>query len=459
MLRRTNFYLAGVAIIVDLVAIFLAMMVSYRLRAEGSELHFWPEPFFRQFVILMLPVWLILLASQGLYNLRSLPRGWSSFSRLLIGLLSGWGVMIIVLYLWRSPAAVAFPRLVIAYGLFLTLLFAVIGRWMVLTLERFLYLSGQMSIRTVIIAKNKKNRFIGALEQSPSPRREITVIGAVMSDRYLEKLTQLHQEKLIEEVVIADPDLDEKTQLEILSWAEDRGVSFILVPSILAVRATNVEVGSLASEPVMYFLRTPLEGWRRVEKRLFDLVLVILAIIILSPLALLVAVLVKISSPGPLIFRQVRVGQDGRQFYIHKFRSMYLDNNQRYPRFGGWSASEANDPRVTPLGRLLRRSNLDEIPQLFDILVGTMSVVGPRPEQPNFVRKFSDDILDYPRRHHVKSGLTGWAQVNGLRGDTSISERVKYDLYYIEHWTIWFDLRIIGSTFIIFGRGVFGNKK
>jgi lipopolysaccharide/colanic/teichoic acid biosynthesis glycosyltransferase len=135
---------------------------------------------------------------------------------------------------------------------------------------------------------------------------------------------------------------------------------------------------------------------------------------------------------------------------------MYADADARFAELGGWSSDEKRDPRITFLGHILRKTNLDELPQLWDIFCGRMSVVGPRPEQPKYVEKFSHELPDYIKRHHVKSGLTGWAQVNGLRGDTSIAERVKYDLYYIQNWSILFDIRIIISTFLIVIKQIFG---
>ena len=131
---------------------------------------------------------------------------------------------------------------------------------------------------------------------------------------------------------------------------------------------------------------------------------------------------------------------------MHKFRSMYVDADQRFKEFGAWSTDEAKDPRITPVGRAIRKTMIDELPQLWDVFVGKMSIVGPRPEQPKYVDKFVKEVPSYFKRHFVKSGLTGWAQVNGLRGDTSVAERVKYDLYYIENWSIWFDLRIMLAT-------------
>jgi exopolysaccharide biosynthesis polyprenyl glycosylphosphotransferase len=157
---------------------------------------------------------------------------------------------------------------------------------------------------------------------------------------------------------------------------------------------------------------------------------------------LIIGIGVKIDSRGPVFFRQHRIGRNGREFMILKFRSMRFEEDN--PKGTGWTVE--NDPRRTRIGRFIRKYSLDELPQLFNVLVGYMSLVGPRPEQPGFVEQFKDHIPQYFQRHKVKSGITGWAQVNGLRGDTSIEERTRYDLYYVENWSLVLDIKIILLT-------------
>ncbi len=161
-----------------------------------------------------------------------------------------------------------------------------------------------------------------------------------------------------------------------------------------------------------------------------------------SPILLGAALAVRLDSPGPVLFRQRRLGRNGREFTMYKFRSMRVECDN--PNGEGWTVKD--DPRRTRVGRVIRRYNIDELPQLFNVLAGQMSLVGPRPEQPGYVEKFKDDVPRYFQRHRVKSGVTGWAQVNGFRGDTSITERTKYDLFYVENWSLVFDIRIILQT-------------
>lgn len=211
----------------------------------------------------------------------------------------------------------------------------------------------------------------------------------------------------------------------------------------VSVRERLFQVGrmqmmNLAISPVESFAYTVL-------KRSFDLVFAILGVIFLSPLFVVIAILVKVSSPGPVLFLQERVGRHGRHFTLFKFRTMHCSSTEESDTI--WTTR--NDPRCTAIGAMLRKFSLDELPQLFNVIQGEMSLVGPRPERPYFVAKFRNDIQRYNMRHNCKVGITGWAQVNGLRGDTSISERLQHDLYYIQNWSLALDLQIIARTMFI----------
>lgn len=358
--------------------------------------------------------------------------------------MAGWGALLIVLYLWRSPEALVFPRLVIVYGVLLTTLFTLLGRIMVGAVTMILRRQGVGLLKTVVVSAGNRPEIAEAIAADRIHGRRL--LATVVPGEALNKLAALHSVEKLDEVIISETNAGEETVLRIIEWAESVNCAVVLIPSILAVRSTNVESGSLAGSAVLFLRRTRLDGWGRVYKRILDLVFVVPILLILSPLYLLLALLVKVSSPGPVIYREKRVGQDGREFFVGKFRSMYADWRERFPHVQDWSGDEDSDIRITPIGRLLRTSNLDELPQFWDVLVGRMSLVGPRPEQPKYVEKFAQEIPIYLKRHHVKTGLTGWAQINGLRGNTSIPERVKYDLYYIENWSVWFDIRIILST-------------
>jgi exopolysaccharide biosynthesis polyprenyl glycosylphosphotransferase len=206
--------------------------------------------------------------------------------------------------------------------------------------------------------------------------------------------------------------------------------------------AAGVTVDDLGGLPMLTVRDIALRGWNLTLKRIMDIVGSAFALITFSPLMLFVSILIKLDSPGPVFFIQERVGLDGKPFPMLKFRSM----RQNAEQAGSWTVK--NDPRRTRLGSLVRKISVDELPQFINVLVGEMSLVGPRPEQPKYVEEFQKRIPRYMERHREKAGLTGWAQVNGLRGDTSIEERTKYDLWYIENWSIWLDIKILLRTVI-----------
>ncbi len=230
----------------------------------------------------------------------------------------------------------------------------------------------------------------------------------------------------------------------IVSICEKSGVHTKFIPDYNSMIPSRPYTEDLMGLPVINIRYVPLTNTgNKLIKRLVDIVGSVLGIVITSPIMLLAAVLVKATSPGPVIFKQERVGLHNKPFYMYKFRSM----EQQKPKDEKRAWTVRDDPRVTKVGKLLRRTSLDELPQLFNILRGDMSLVGPRPERPLFVEKFKEEIPRYMVKHQVRPGLTGWAQVNGLRGDTSIRKRIDYDIYYIENWTLGFDIKIIFMTF------------
>lgn len=231
---------------------------------------------------------------------------------------------------------------------------------------------------------------------------------------------------------------------EIVAMCEKSGVHTKFIPDYNKIIPTKPYTEDILGLPVINIRYVPLTNtFNAMVKRAMDIVGSIAAIIVSSPVMLLMCVLIKASSPGPLIYRQERVGLHNKTFWMYKFRSMEIQPEAEEKK--AWTVK--NDPRVTGIGKFMRRTSIDELPQLFNILRGDMSLVGPRPERPFFVEKFREEIPRYMVKHQVRPGLTGWAQVNGYRGDTSIKKRIDCDLYYIENWTIGFDIKILFLTF------------
>jgi len=265
----------------------------------------------------------------------------------------------------------------------------------------------------------------------------------------LESLPETLEKKKPDGLLLVFDARDHARVLNILQQTEGQNIELFYVPDILdmmTARPRTLEIGGI---PLLQLKGEPFSGWQGFLKRTFDIVVSATALIVLSPLFFALALIIKLTSPGPVFYRQQRVGLDGREFTMLKFRSMVADAEKET----GPVWARKNDPRVTPIGRLLRRTSLDELPQLINVLKGDMSLVGPRPERKVFVEKFQQYIPKYAERHRVRSGMTGWAQVNGLRGQSPIEERTRYDVYYIENWSLWFDIKIILLTFVAIVKG------
>jgi exopolysaccharide biosynthesis polyprenyl glycosylphosphotransferase len=249
----------------------------------------------------------------------------------------------------------------------------------------------------------------------------------------------------VEIVFMALPDVSQDRVLHLMDSCNGSGAEFRVVPSMLELMTTQVTADQLDGIPLLQFRHgLDIAGPKILLKRVFDCAVAGLGLLVLSPVLLVLAVLVRVTSPGPVLIRQERVGRRGRTFQMHKFRTMR--DNAEEETGPVWAA--ADDPRRTRTGRVLRRFSLDELPQLWNVVRGEMSLVGPRPERPVFVREFSQRLLRYSDRHQARPGITGWAQVNDLRGQTPVEERLLYDLYYIENWSLQFDLKIILITVV-----------
>lgn len=258
-----------------------------------------------------------------------------------------------------------------------------------------------------------------------------------------EKLERILEGNELDEVVIALRAEDYGKLERIVDVCEKAGVHTKMIPDFGNVISTRPYIEDVQGIPVIHVRRVPLNIMRnRAAKRAVDLIGATVAIILFSPVMLLTVLVVALTEEGSVIYRQERVGLHNQVFYMYKFRSMIMQDEEKEK--AEWSTR--NDPRITPVGKLIRRTSIDELPQLFNVLKGEMSLVGPRPERPQFVQKFRDEIPRYMVKHQVRPGMTGWAQINGYRGDTSIEKRIEYDLYYIENWTMVFDMKILILT-------------
>lgn len=273
-----------------------------------------------------------------------------------------------------------------------------------------------------------------------SSRREDGLEGLQLLGSY-EDLDRILDQKRPDEAVCAIASEDYGRMPEIIAACEKAGTKLSIIPFYAQYMPSNPQFDELEGIPLLNFRRIPLDNWANAFcKRAMDIVGSLALIVLTSPLMLVCAVGVKLSSPGPVIFKQERVGLGKKHFYMYKFRSMRVNNGQDTE----WSTD--HDARKTKFGAFMRKCSLDELPQFFNVLTGDMSLVGPRPEIPYHVERFKEDVPLYMVKHQVRPGITGWAQVNGLRGDTSIKARVEHDIYYIEHWSLLFDIEILLAT-------------
>ncbi len=282
----------------------------------------------------------------------------------------------------------------------------------------------------------------GFLDDEKAVGERIDVDGGVEVLGRVDELSAILEKGDIGEVFVA---LDLKNYakiLETIKVANKYVVNIRLIPDVFQLLTLKANVQDLDGFPVISIDDVSLKGIQRVIKRIFDLAVSVVGLILLLPVILVVAALIKLTSRGPVFYKQERMGLDGQRFTMIKFRTMVCDAEKET----GPVMCRAGDPRITRFGRLLRRFSLDEIPQLINVFLGQMSLIGPRPERPAFVREFADKIPNYMLRHKFKSGITGWAQVHGLRQDTSIEKRIEYDLYYMKNWSLALDLKILWMT-------------
>jgi exopolysaccharide biosynthesis polyprenyl glycosylphosphotransferase len=347
-----------------------------------------------------------------------------------------------------------YSRAMILYAWVLTILLVTLGRWLHHTLTARLRKQGWGNDRVLIVGTSEVGHMIlQKIQWNPGLGYE--VVGMVETNgvgaRALnvpvlggpERLAEVIDRHEIDEVIIALPEATHQEILMLISQCERGSVSIKVFPDVFQIMASQVSIGDLGGLPLLSVRDVALRGWRLTVKRVLDIVGSALGLVVLSPLLLLIAVLIKLDSPGPVFYAQERMGLDAKPFWCLKFRSMRSDAEKDGP---GWTTK--NDPRRTRVGELLRRVSFDELPQLINVFIGEMSLVGPRPERPVYVEQFRRSIPRYMDRHREKAGMTGWAQVNGLRGDTSIIERTKYDLWYIENWSLRLDFKILVRTLL-----------
>ena len=355
-----------------------------------------------------------------------------------------------------TPYQVDYPRSLFVYAWFFSSVFVELGREFYRMIRYYLRRWGIDSENLLIIGNGKVAReitgrikgrhelgynLVGVVSPKKNGRNSISGVPVIGS---YESIPALIDNLGVEQVIIALPEAQRNELVNLITQCQRGHVDIKVYPDLFAYMAGDMNLDELGGMPLITVRDIALRGWKLSLKRGLDIFGSLVGMIVFSPLMLLTALLVKLESDGPTFYIQERMGLDGRPFPMIKFRSMRDDAESGGP---GWTIE--NDPRRTRLGMLMRRTNWDEMPQLMNVLLGHMSLVGPRPERPVYVHEFREQIPRYMERHREKAGMTGWAQVNGLRGDTSIAERTAYDLWYVENWSLWLDIKIILRTVLM----------
>lgn len=387
-------------------------------------------------LFLIIPGYLLLYSIFQLY----MPRRVKSYRKELMDIIraNGIGFMIFILVLYFIKQE-HFSRQMLCIFFFINISLEFASRYLIRTILWKMRKQGLNQKHILMIGESQMaEQYMDRLRENPKWGYQVF---AHLKDE--EKLERILEGNELDEVVIALRAEDYGKLERIVDVCEKAGVHTKMIPDFGNVISTRPYIEDVQGIPVIHVRRVPLNIMRnRVAKRAVDLIGATVAIILFSPVMLLTALVVALTEEGSVIYRQERVGLHNQVFYMYKFRSMIMQDEEKEK--AEWSTR--NDPRITPVGKLIRRTSIDELPQLFNVLKGEMSLVGPRPERPQFVQKFRDEIPRYMVKHQVRPGMTGWAQINGYRGDTSIEKRIEYDLYYIENWTMVFDMKILILT-------------
>ena len=456
MLKKHSKFFESVLLLMDCVTLSVSWALSYYLRFYSGIIPVYkgipPFKIYLTLLIFMIPLWSIVFRVFGLYRPRRVSTRMSEVVD--IGKASTFAIMIFVslTFLFRQYE---FSRLTFFYFWFINIVFLSLARIVFREFLRFLRQRGYNQRYALIVGAEKMGQdLVTRLRKHPELGIQITgfltsdpnsvgteIHGIKVVGKYSD-VRELITKRGIDIILVALPFHAHNQLKEVLEWIGDETVSIMVLPDLFEFVTLRGSVSEFEGMPLISLRDTPLYGWNIIVKRVLDIVFSSLVIIFTSPVMLIIAILIKLTSGGPLLLKQERMGLDGKTFNMLKFRTMFANAEQET----GPVWAKKDDPRRTKIGKLLRKTSMDELPQFFNVLKGNMSIVGPRPERPVFIENFRNTIPKYMLRHKMKAGITGWAQVSGWRGNTSLEKRIEYDLYYIENWSLNFDLKIIWLT-------------
>ncbi len=449
-MKRSQLILATLSLPVDYVMLIAAGLIAYRLRFETIVTDVRPILFYlpiEQYLpklALVSAAWLVLMALAGLYNLIQQLKFSQEIGRIFLSCSAG--TALIIVWFFFNPTLFS-SRFIVLAGWVLSIIFVSLGRFALRLLRSALHRRGSGVIQVLLIGGDITTKALHNLFVA-SPKLGYKVVAAAEQP----SLAELESFPDIDEIIIGDPNIDHTYNLAMLNYCASHHLGFKYAADMFDAGVHNVVVHTLAGVPLIEIKRTALDGWGRVVKRLFDFLISLSLMVILTPLLVLVAMAVILSSGWPIIVNLLRVGERQQIFKLYKFRSMIkgadklkaelIEYNERAD---GPLFKMTNDPRVTPVGRFLRRWSIDELPQLWNVLKGEMSLVGPRPHEPAEVARYQTNQL---KLLNIKPGITGLAQISG-RSNLSFADEAKLDNYYIENWSLGADLIILIKTMVV----------
>lgn len=452
-MKKSELVFSALLVPVDFCALILAAIAAYSLRFSEYFQALRPIVFelpFKEYLILniLISVFFIgIFAAIGLYSQTLQRKSLKEFSQIIIGMSAGILAITFLTFLNRELFSSRF--IIIALWTF-AIVFVGFGRLFINILQRHLVGKYGYGIhRLLIVGANGVGKTIaGEIKREPSLGYRI--IG-ILNDFSISDIEKISEEKGIDEIIECNPEISKEKLSGLLDFCQDKRIDFKFVPDLFQTRSSNIEIQTLAGIPIIEIKKTPLDGWGKIFKRAFDIAGATFGLIFLSPFFLAIAIIIKLDSQGHAFEKLKRVAQ-GKEFYLYKFRSM-VDGAEKMKdqlltlneRSDGPLFKMKNDPRITKVGKFIRKTRLDEFPQLINVLKGEMSLVGPRPHEPQEVAKY--------QKHHrkllaIKPGMTGFAQISGS-SDLDFEKETKLDTYYIENWSFGMDLQILAKTFLI----------
>jgi len=469
-MKKSELFFNAIQVPVDFAMIVLAGISAFAIRNVPQIIELKPKlydlPFNSYFKILMLvvPVFILIYAIEGLYAIRATRKFWREAFKIFSATSLGIVVIIVAIFLKREWFS---SRFIILSAWGLSVAFVIVGRFILQRIQKFILIRKGMGVhRILLIGNNSKINQIKKIIQN-NPLLGFKIIGQ-MEGGSVRHLKEIREKKGVDEIILCDPTITDLEQEKLVDYCSINNISFKYIPTTL--QTSKIEVGVLEGELIIEVKHTPLDGWGKILKRFFDIVSSSILIILFSPLMVSIAILVKLESKGSVIFKNERIGNDGKKFIVYKFRylkweyciSEENENMKEALKYENKLIEEKsvrkgplykikNDPRKTKVGNFIERHSLDELPQFFNVLKGNMSLVGPRPHQEREVEKYKE----YHRRLLIiKPGITGMAQVSG-RSDLDFEDEYRIDVYYIENWSLWLDILICFKTIGV----IFGYKK